>query len=161
MDLITPDFGVVFWQSLIILLVIFILGKFAWKPIIGFIQERENTISDSLEKAEQTNKAFKTLDKQKAAIIAEASVEKNKIISEAMSIRKSILDKADEEAASLTAQTIAHNKALIEEEQKTAKAALKEEISFIAIQLAESLMKAQVKNKEESNRMIESFLKQA
>lgn len=161
MDLITPDFGVIFWQSLIILTVIIVLRKFAWGPIMCVIQQREDKIADSLEKAEQANQLVKELEKRKSTILTEANVEKSRILSEAISAKKSFIAEAKLEADSLAIKAIERNRLEIEEDKKFARIALKEEIASAAIQLTERLLRSQISNKEQSNELIHGLLNQA
>ena len=81
MDLLTPDFGVFFWQSIILLVVIFILGKFAWKPALGLIKDREKFIENSLIQAEECNKRVAKIEEECSEIVKVAQTEKGKIIS--------------------------------------------------------------------------------
>lgn len=160
MDLITPDFGVIFWQSIILLTVILVLKKFAWGPIISFLQQREDAINSSLEKAEQANQFVKELEQQKSTLLVEVAVEKNRIIAEAVSAKNSVIAKARLEADLMTSQAIERNRKEIEEEQRIAKIALKEEMAYMAIQLAERLLKNEISSKEQSNKLLSELLKQ-
>jgi F-type H+-transporting ATPase subunit b len=86
MDLITPAFGLIFWQTLIFLVVLFVLGKFAWKPILGALKTRENSIDEALKSAVQAKEEMANLKADNEKLLAEAKLERDKMLQAASKI---------------------------------------------------------------------------
>ena len=98
MNLITPDFGLVFWQTIILLVVLYILGKFAWRPILQAIQERERNIEQAITAATVARKTVERVQAEQTLLIEQTHAEREKIIAAALATQKAILQEAKEEA---------------------------------------------------------------
>ena len=98
MDLMNPGIGLIFWMTLAFLALLFILGKFAWKPILQSIKERETKISTSLAMAKQTQEEMKRLKADNEALLKEAKNERDAIIRDANKMKESIINEARKKA---------------------------------------------------------------
>lgn len=140
MDLLTPDFGVFFWQSIILLVVLFILGKFAWKPALGLIKDREKFIENSLTKADECNRRVAKIEEECSEIVKGAHVEKGKIIQEALDDRKKIIDTAELDAKNRGNEIVRDVEQAMEKYQSDAIQNSKNDIISLSIQIAEKLI---------------------
>ena len=87
MDLVTPDLGLVVWTTLSFLILLFILGKFAWKPILGALNDRERFIEDSLSKAEAAKEEMSRLTNENESLLKQARAERDQILADARKVR--------------------------------------------------------------------------
>jgi F-type H+-transporting ATPase subunit b len=95
-SLVTPEFGLLFWQILIFATVLFVLAKFAWKPIVKALEERENLISDALGAAEKAKEEMKNLQASNEKLLQETRLERDKILKEAQVTANGIITDAKE-----------------------------------------------------------------
>jgi F-type H+-transporting ATPase subunit b len=91
MDLVTPDFGLIFWTLVTFLLLVFLLGKFAWKPILKMVDDREASIEDALKAAERARDEMKSLQSDNEAVLKEARQERERILKEAREMKNKIV----------------------------------------------------------------------
>ena len=98
MDLITPDIGLFFWQTVVFLVLIFIMAKFAWKPILGAVKEREDSINNALASAENARKEMQNLQADNEKLLHEARAERDAILKEAREIKERVIADASTEA---------------------------------------------------------------
>ncbi len=98
MELVTPGLGLIFWMAIGFGVVLWILGKFAWKPILKAIKDRESTIEDALNLAEKTKEDMLNLKITNEKILQEAKEEKASILKEARKIKDSIIEEAEKKA---------------------------------------------------------------
>jgi len=152
MDLLTPEFGVFFWQSIILLVVLLLLAKFAWKPALGFIKNRESFIENSLIKAAECNKRISNVEEECSEIIKEAHVEKNKILQEALDDRKKIIDTAEVDAKNRGNKIIHDVEQTMKKYQSDTIKNSKNDIISLSLQIAEKLMGKEL---EDENKNIE------
>jgi F-type H+-transporting ATPase subunit b len=152
MNLITPDFGIIFWQTITLLFVLIVLGKFAWKPILSMIQEREQTVERALDAADEARKIVAELQANQKQLIEEATIQREKIILEAESAKISILEEASLEAKQLSQRMLEQARLVIAEEQEVAFEKLKDEVVRLSVQVAEKLLEKELEpqNKQEA-----------
>lgn len=148
MDLITPSFGIIFWQTVTLLAVILILGKFAWKPMLQILNERENNISKSLQDAEKAKEMVVRMKEEQVQLLERIAEEEKKIILEAINSKNSILATANIEAKKITESMMQQAKKLIQAEKALAFDKLKQEVALLSIQIAEKLLIHELSSKE-------------
>lgn len=161
MDLITPDFGLVFWQTLILLVVLLILGKFAWKPILHAIQEREKDVEAALQAAEAAKVLVAQVQADKDALLETAHKEREKLIEEALAAKNVILEEAKAEANMVSRKAIEQTKLLLEREREGALAALKDEVATLSVQIAEKLLQSELQPKSTQEKLVQQLIKEA
>lgn len=144
MDLITPAVGTIFWQSVVFILLLFILAKFAWKPILKMVNEREQSIADSLELAEKTKTEMKALQAQNEDLLKEARAERDNIIKEANEAGKKVLAEAKEGAKKEADKIIADAQKAIATEKNAAMADLKAHVATLSLEIAEKIVKGEL-----------------
>ena len=111
MDLVTPDLGLLFWTGIVFCTLLFLLAKFAWKPILNAVNEREKSISDALELAEKTREEMKSLKAENDQILKQAKIERDEILKDAKSTASSMIEKAKNKAKdefNLSAEHLIH-----------------------------------------------------
>ncbi|MEK6479111.1 F0F1 ATP synthase subunit B [Catalinimonas sp. 4WD22] len=141
MDLLTPDFGLIVWQILIFLVVLFVLSKFAWRPIINGLNERENSINESLLSAEKARNEMAELKADNEKLLAEARKERDNILKDATAAANKLREEAKEQAAQEGARIIADAKASIETQKNAALAEVKDQVAQLSVQIAEKILR--------------------
>ena len=129
MDLITPGTGLIFWQLFGFLGLLFILIKFAWKPMLAALDERESSIENALKSAETARNEMANLKAENEKLLAEARLERDIILKKAQDASVKMIDEAKEDAIKAGAQMIASAKAVIETEKKAALADMKTQVA--------------------------------
>jgi len=161
MDLITPGIGLVFWTTLVFVILLFLLVKFAWKPIVGALKTREESIQDALNAADIAKLEMEELQSSNQKLLDEAKVERAKLIDEARVTAKSIVGEATSKASSEATAIIAKAQTAIEGEKKSALAEIKNLASVLSIDIAEKLLKKELSDKPAQEQLIESYIKEA
>ena len=161
MNLITPDFGLIFWQSTTLFAVLFVLRRFAWNPILDAIQEREQAIEQSLQDAEAAKKLIAQAQTEKEALLHTARKEHTQLVEEAVASKERIINDAHREAENMSKDLIRQTHVRLEQERKEALGALKNEVGILAIQIAEKLLKDELQRKGAQERLIQQLIKNA
>ena len=120
MELLMPQLGLLFWTLLAFVIVLFILGKFAWKPIMQSLNERENTIADSLATAERVKAEMAQLKSENEELLAQAREERAKMLKEARDIKDKIISEAKEQAKAEANKIISEAQASIDAQKMAA-----------------------------------------
>lgn len=154
MELIMPGLGVIFWMTLSFAIVVYILRKYAWKPILGAIKDRENSIKRSLKNAEKIENEVAKLNETKERIILETNNEKLSIIEQANKSREEIIKEAKQKALEESKKIIEDAKKTIETERKMATAQIKKEIAILSIDMAEKIMVSELSDKEKHKKLV-------
>ena len=159
MDLITPDFGLIFWQTIIFLIVLVVLGKFAWKPIIGALKSREASIEGALKSAEKARSDIELLKVENEKLIAEVKAERDKIIKEAHNAAGILHDKAKVEAAKAGERMIEEARMSIKSEREAALKAIKDQVAQLSILVSEKILKKNLEGNKEQEDLIQDYMK--
>lgn len=152
------SFGLFFWQFIILIVIIFLLGKFAWKPIVNALEAREEGISDALAAADNAKRELENLQADNEKLLIEARAERDALIKEAREIKEQMLADAKNDAEAQGQKMIAQAKATIESEKAAAIIELKQQVSGISIEIAEKLLKDQLADKEAQSKLVEKML---
>ncbi|MHA7877769.1 MAG: F0F1 ATP synthase subunit B [Bacteroidota bacterium] len=159
MSLITPDFGLIFWQTVTLLTVLLILGKFAWRPILNAIQERERNIEEALQAAEVAKDMVARVQADQEALIRTTHQERAKIIEAAKATQQLILDEARAEAEQVRNKMIEQTKERLAKEQEAALEILKNTIATLAIQIAEKLLQNELQQKDAQEEFLQQLIR--
>ena len=156
MDKLINDFsiGLFFWQSLVFILLIFVLKKYAWKPILNAVNEREQSIEDALKEAEKARLEMQSLQQSNEAILKEAREERERILKEARDMKNKMITEAKEAAATEADKAIVSAKAAIEAEKTAAIAELKNQAASLSIDVAEKILGQEVSAENKQTAMI-------
>ena len=158
MDLVTPEFGLIFWTLITFLALLFILKKFAWKPILGAVSEREKGIRDALASAVEARKEMEGLQADNERILKEARVEREAMLKEARELKNKMIDDAKQDAKLEGNKLITQAQAAIEAEKKAAIADLKSQVAKISISIAEKVVREELSNPGKQEKLVESML---
>ncbi|MDR2911574.1 MAG: F0F1 ATP synthase subunit B [Bacteroidales bacterium] len=157
-SLTTPAIGTVIWTTLIFSLFFFLLAKFAWKPILGFIKDREETIKNSLEAAETAREEMIKLQSDNEIIIRKAHEDSVSILKEAKEIKEKIIAEAKEKASIETQKNIEQARKQIQDEKTAAINDIKQQIAELSVTIAEKVLKKELSSKGEHNKMVDSLI---
>ena len=156
MDKLINDFsiGLFFWQSLVFILLIFVLKKYAWKPILNAVNERERSIEDALKEAEKARLEMQSLQQSNEAILKEAREERERILKEARDMKNKMITEAKDAAATEADKAIVSAKAAIEAEKTAAIAELKNQAASLSIDVAEKILGQELSAENKQTAMI-------
>ena len=158
MDLVTPDIGLIFWTTVSFAILYFILAKFAWKPILGAVNEREKSIKDALSAAEIAKEEMASLKADNEKILNEAKLQRESLIKEAREIRSKIIADAESEATEKANKLIESAKTAIENEKSAAMKELNNTVVDLSLNIAEKLLSKELDNKEKQQENIQEIL---
>lgn len=152
------EYGLFFWQTIIFVGLIFLLKKFAWKPILDAVNEREEGIKNALLSAENAKKEMQNLKSDNEKLLADARAEREIMLKEAREIREKIIADAKQDAQQQGEKLIEQAKAAINGEKNAAMADLKNQVSNLSLQIAEKILRSELSNKESQTKLVEQLL---
>jgi len=152
------SYGLFFWQAFILLVLILLLVKFAWKPIMTAIVAREAGIAAALASAEAARKEMQNLQADNQRILNEARAERDAMIKDAREIKEKMIADAKAEAVAQGDKMIEQAKAAIVSEKNAAMAELKNQVSGFSVEIAEKILKNELSNKDSQNALVERML---
>jgi F-type H+-transporting ATPase subunit b len=161
MDVITPGFGLVFWTAITFIFLLVILGKFAWKPILGAVSEREEGIKAALASAENARKEMENLSADNDRILKEARSERQAMLKEARELKNNMIETAKTEAKEEANKLVAQAQAAIAAEKKAAVADLKHVVAELSISIAETVVREELADKAKQEKLVKSMLENA
>ena len=156
--MIEPGIGLLFWMTLTFLILLFLLAKFAWKPIMAAINEREVTIVDSLNQAKLAKQEVENLKAENEIIIREAKVERDQILKEARDIRDRIVGEAKDLAKAEGDKMINSARQTIQAERSAAVSDIKNQIGALSVNIAESILKQKLDNDSAQDALVANIL---
>ena len=154
MELVTPAIGLVFWMLVTFSLLLFILKKFAWKPILTSMKEREETIEKSLQEAANARAEMQKLNQQNESLLAEARAERETILKEAREIREKIVSEAKSAADEEAKRLIARANDEKNNQKNAALDELKKEVAQFSLQIAQKLVGKELENNDAQKALI-------
>ena len=158
--MIEPGIGLLFWMTLTFIILLFLLAKFAWKPILNAVNEREVSIQDALNQAQLAKEEMAQLKSDNERIIREAKAERDAILKEAREIKEKIVSDAKDIAKVEGDKMIAQARQSIIAEKSAAVAEIKNQIGSLSVQIAESILKQKLDTTDAHNQLVENILKQ-
>ncbi len=163
MDKLINEFslGLFVWQTLLFVLLIFLLKKFAWKPILNAVNEREEGIKNALAEAEKARQEMQNINADNERILKEARSERDGMLKEAREIKNNLIEEAKEEAKIQANKLIDQAKTSIQTEKLAAIADLKNQVAELSINIAEKVVKDELSNKGKQLKLVEQMLKEA
>lgn len=150
MEKLVGDFsiGLFFWQTVLFIVLIFLLRKFAWKPILNAVNQREENIQEALDMAEKTKAEMKKLQAQNENILKEARIERDEMIKEAKVTSTAMVNEAKNKAKEEAEKIMSAAQQQIVAEKNAALAELKTQVAIIAIEIAEKVIREELSNDE-------------
>lgn len=160
MELVTPGLGLLVWTTITFLTLVFVLTKFAWKPIMAAIREREESIENALSSAEKAKAEMAQLTATNEKLLAEARVERDKIIREATAAANAMINEAKEKASSEGDRMIAQAKEAINNEKNAAMTEIQNQIATLSIQVAEKILRKELSSDAAQNELLGKMIKE-
>ena len=158
MSLITPDFGLLFWMTVVFLIVLFILWKYGFPAIIKMVNGRKEYIDESLRKAHEANERLANIQKEGESILQEAREKQAQILREAAETRETIVKKAEEKASNEGSRLLAEAKAQIETEKQNAIRDIRSQVAELSVQIAEKILREKLSDDKKQNELIDKLL---
>ncbi|MFM7195162.1 MAG: F0F1 ATP synthase subunit B [Bacteroidota bacterium] len=160
MDLLTPGTGLLFWQTVVFLALFFFLAKFAWKPILSSLKEREESIQQALDAAEKAKQDMAALQAGNEKLLREAREERDRIVRDAREAANRLIDQAQTEAKKSADKMIEDAKSVINTEKQAALREVKSQVAMFSIEIAEKLVKKNLSSDKAQKDLAESYLKE-
>ena len=157
MQLLTPAFGLIIWTLLAFLIVFFILKKFAWKPILNSMNQREKGIADSLATAEKIKAEMSEMKSENEALLVKAREERAQMLKEAKETKDKIINDAKEQAKIETNKIIADAQSVIDQQKMAALTDLKNQVGTLVIEVSEKILRRELSNKQEQEKYIKQL----
>lgn len=159
MELLTPGTGLIIWQLFIFLLLVLLLGKFAWKPIIGALKERETSIQEALDSAEKAKLEMSNLKADNEKLLKETREERDKILRDAREAANRLQDEMQATAKKAADKIIEDAKAVINIEKQAALRDVKEQVATFSLDIAERLLKKNLSDDKAQKELVNTLIK--
>src|ERR1700712_5750805 len=160
MDLVTPDIGLVFWTTICFIILLFILGKFAWKPILAAVAERENSIESALLKAEAMKEEMAPLNTENEELLKKTRAERDEILAEARKVKDQIINEAKEAAQTEGSRLIEKARIEINSQKAIAMADVKNQVASLSLEIAEKVLRKQFEDSQKQDELVSQLLKE-
>jgi F-type H+-transporting ATPase subunit b len=158
--LVSPDPGLFIWSTVAFLILFFLLSKFAWKPIVKALDERERSIEDALSKAEKAKAEMAKLISENEDLLKEARLERDSILKEAKEIKDQIINDAKDQAKTEGAKLIEMAKNEITNQKLAAMAEIKNQVSSLSLAIAEKVLRKQLEDQDKQQALVNDLLKE-
>lgn len=158
--LVSPDPGLFIWSTVAFLILFFLLSKFAWKPIVKALDERERSIEDALSKAEMAKAEMAKLISENEDLLKEARLERDNILKEAKEIKDQIINDAKDQAKTEGTKLIEKAKEEITNQKLAAMAEIKNQVSSLSLAIAEKVLRKQLEDQDKQQALVNDLLKE-
>ena len=159
MDLVTPGFGLIFWTSVVFIILLVLLKRMAWTPILNNVDARNKSIEEALEAAKNARDEMSNLKANNDRILKEARAERDEMLKEARELKANIISEAKNAAKDEADKMIASAKVVIENEKAGAISELKNTVGSLSVDIAEKVLRAELKDVDKQNAFIADMLK--
>ena len=159
MDLVTPGFGLIFWTSVVFIILPVLLKRMAWTPILNNVDARNKSIEDALEAAKNARDEMSNLKADNDRILKEARAERDEMLKEARELKANIISEAKNAAKDEADKMTASAKVVIENEKAGAISELKNTVGALSVDIAEKVLRAELKDVDKQNAFIADMLK--
>jgi len=159
MELVTPEIGLIFWTTIVFLLLLIVLKKYAWKPILAAVDERNKSIEDALKAADKAKKEMLALNTDNERILIQAKKERDALLKEGREIKDNIIAEAKDKAKIEADKILITAKEQINNEKMKAITELKNQVAEMSIDIAEKILKSELSDKNKQKELIAEALK--
>ena len=159
MELVTPEIGLIFWTTIVFLLLLIVLKKYAWKPILAAVDERNKSIEDALRAADKAKKEMLALNTDNERILIQAKKERDALLKEGREIKDNIIVEAKDKAKIESDKILITAKKQINNEKMKAITELKNQVAEMSIDIAEKILKSELSDKNTQKELIAAALK--
>jgi F-type H+-transporting ATPase subunit b len=160
MELVNPGLGLILWMTLAFLAVLLILGKYAWKPIMKALKEREGSIHEALNAAEKAREEMQKLQFSNEQMLAEAKNERDKILAEARKIKESIIEDSKVKAMEETTRILNNARETIQNEKQAVLTELKEQMTDFSLEIAKKILRRELSDPVKQEEYVKELLKE-
>jgi len=161
MNLLTPDLGLFFWNLVAFLLVLIILKKYAWKPILAALKERELGIADAISSAEKVKVEMSQLKNENEVLMVKAREERGIILKEAKEFSDKMISEAKDKAKIEYGKIVADAQAAIQQQKNAALIDVKNQVGALVIEVSEKILRRELTNKAEQEKFINQLAEEA
>ena len=161
MDLVTPDVGLLFWTFCSFVILYFLLKKFAWKPILGSVNDREASIREALLAADNAKKEMENLKSDNEKILKEAKIERENMLKDAREIKTKLIADAENQAKEQASKLIESAQLAIQNEKNSAMNELKQTVVELSVGIAEKVISSELEDKNKQLKVVENMLNDA
>ena len=158
MNLVKPEFGLIFWMAITFLIVFFLMKKYAWGPILKMIEERENSIEDALNSAQKAKEEMAEMHSTNEKLLAEARLEKEKMIKEAREIKEIMIADAKKSAQAEAQRVLDDARKSIENEKMAAINELKNQVALMSVEIAEKILRKDLSKDDSQKALVASLI---
>jgi F-type H+-transporting ATPase subunit b len=159
MEIVTPELGLIFWQLVIFLLVLFLLAKFAWKPILTALHEREDNIDQALRMAEQAKLEMQNLKAGNEKLLTDARLERDKTLKEGQNIAAQLIEQAKTTAVEEANRIAQQAREAIQQEKNQALAEVRNTAAQLSVDIAERLLRRELADPAAQQKLVDEYLK--
>jgi len=159
MELLTPGTGLIVWQTIIFLLLFFLLAKFAWKPILNSLKIREESIQTALDAAEKAKEEMAQLHADNKKMMDEARQQRDEILKEAREVANAIKEEAKVDASKQAEKLITDARAAINNEKQAALSEVKGQVADLVLQVTEKILRENLENDSAQKDLIKKYVK--
>ena len=160
MELVKPDFGLVFWMTVSFLIVVFLMRKFAWGPILSSLKERETSIEEALNAAKKAKEEVANMKAENERILQEARNERDLMLKEARDTKDMIVNESRTKAQVEGDRMITIARETINNEKMAAITELKNQVATLSIEIAEKVIRQQLSNDDKQKALVQELLKE-
>lgn len=154
--LVTPELGLIIWSTLVFCILFFLLAKFAWKPILKAVKDREASIENALNAAEQAKKEMQELSANNEVLLNQARAERDEMLKDARAVKDKMISDAKVTANAEAERIIASAKEAIQHEKLAAITDLKNQVATLSIEIAEKILKQELSTAEKQKSLIDN-----
>jgi F-type H+-transporting ATPase subunit b len=155
----TPGIGLIFWTTIVFLLLVFILGKYAWKPILKSVKEREEGIANALSSAESAKKEMEELKAGNEKILNQARAERDALLKEARDMKDAIVNEAKGKATKEAERIMVAARDQITNEKNAAITELKNQVASLSIEIAEKILRSELSSDDKQKALVNNLMK--
>ena len=160
MELVSPDIGTIFWMLLMFITVLVILKKFAWKPILTALENREKSIEDSLRSADRAKEEMVQLKADNEKILIEARLERDNMLKDTKLTRDKILAEAKIKASEEAKLLIQATREVIANEKTSAVDEIRNQVAVMSVEIAEKILREKLKDDKQQKDLVEKLLQE-
>ena len=158
MKLVTPDIGLLFWMLVSFSIVLFLLKKYAWKPILTMLKEREESIQSALDSAKSAKEEMAALQANNESILKEAKMERDKMLKEGREMKDAIIAEAKSKASKEAEKHLAIARESIQNEKMAAVTELKNQVAKLSIEIAEKILREELSSADKQKTLVNNLL---
>jgi F-type H+-transporting ATPase subunit b len=161
MDLVTPGIGMIFWSTLFFLVLLFVLGKFAWPAILTAVKARNESILKALDAAEKAKEEMSKLQADNEKILKEAKAERDAMLKEAKQLKEQMISEAKEKATEEAKKLVQGAREAIQAEKSAAINDMKSQLASLSVDIAEKILRSKLDNDKAQKELVSNLINEA